>query len=68
MDITVNGKQEDISQGISILDFLQEKDQQPQQVVVEYNGKIIQREKWSDIIIKENDNLEVLKFVGGGSR
>ena len=68
MDITVNGKQEDISQGISILDFLQEKDQQPEQVVVEYNGKIIQREKWSDITLEENDNLEVLKFVGGGCR
>ncbi|MFW6279303.1 MAG: sulfur carrier protein ThiS [Bacillota bacterium] len=66
MQITVNGKQEKLVKEISINEFLEKKDQDPKTVVVEYNGKIVKREKWSEILLQENDKLEILKFVGGG--
>ena len=38
----------------------------PETVVVEYNGVILAREKWEATMLKENDTLEILSFVGGG--
>ena len=66
MNITVNGKKEKIDHGISLLIFLKQKGVDPDTVVVEYNYEVVKKEEWDRIILKENDNLEVLRFVGGG--
>ena len=40
---------------------------QPQLVVVELNGIIVNPQKWIDTTIKDGDCLEVVTIVGGGS-
>ena len=40
---------------------------QPQLIVVELNGTIINPEYWSNTKIKHGDCLEVVTIVGGGS-
>nr|WP_269438240.1 sulfur carrier protein ThiS [Phosphitispora fastidiosa] len=35
-------------------------------VVVQYNGDIVDKGFWTEIVLKENDELEILRFVGGG--
>ena len=30
------------------------------------NGNVVSKENWNDQIINENDEVEVLVFVGGG--
>ena len=40
---------------------------QPQLVVVELNGVIISPQDWMNIQIKDDDCLEVVTIVGGGS-
>ena len=67
MEIKVNGKKETFDKkDISILDFIQLKGQDPEKVVVEYNKEIVDKQKWSEITLKDGDLLEILKFVGGG--
>lgn len=66
LNITVNGKKEKIEKDISLLRFLQQKGIDLDTVVVEYNYEVVKKEEWDGIILKENDNLEVLRFVGGG--
>jgi len=68
MKVQINGKQETFEDEntISIRDFLEMKDLDPEKIVIEYNGEIIKQKKWSDINLNENDQLEILKFVGGG--
>lgn len=68
MRVTLNGKEIEIGSGTVLIDLLKEKGLEPERVVVEYNYDISTKEEWGNIILKENDNLEVLKFVGGGSR
>ncbi len=58
--------QEVLEQELNLLDYLGYKKIDPATVVIEYNLNIIRQEEWSSIIIKENDNLEILRFVGGG--
>lgn len=66
MKIFLNGKETEISEGIILTDLLKEKGLEPERVVVEYNRNIAGKEEWDNIVLKENDTLEVLRFVGGG--
>lgn len=66
MTITVNGKKEELPGPITILDFLVQKNLNPDKVVVELNLDIISKDTLKDVMLKENDTLEVLRFVGGG--
>ena len=40
---------------------------QPQLIVVELNGTIINPQDWVNTKIKDGDSLEVVTIVGGGS-
>lgn len=66
MKIKVNGKSENITQALSIEDFLAVKDINPERVVVEYNRSIIKRDQLHTVTLSEGDSLEILQFVGGG--
>ena len=66
MRLKLNGEEVLINEEMTLLEFLLLKGINPDTVVVEYNYDIVKREKWSQIILKENDNLEVVRFVGGG--
>ena len=39
----------------------------PQLVVAEHNGVIAPRSRWDSILVKDDDTLEILTIVGGGS-
>ena len=39
----------------------------PQLVVTEHNGVIAPRSRWESILVKDNDTLEIVTIVGGGS-
>jgi len=66
MKITVNGKLFVIEPGVSLEQFLQARDLDPAKTVVAVNGNIAGSEDCAGIILKENDVLDVMSFVGGG--
>lgn len=66
MEIVVNGRRERLEESMSILQYLSVKDLSPERIVVEYNYAVVKKEDLGNIILKENDQLEVLRFVGGG--
>ncbi|MCL2785937.1 MAG: sulfur carrier protein ThiS [Methanomassiliicoccaceae archaeon] len=35
-------------------------------VAVELNGKIVPRSEYADTVLKEDDSVEIVGFVGGG--
>ena len=39
----------------------------PQLVVAEHNGVIAPRSRWDSILVKNDDTLEIVTIVGGGS-
>lgn len=64
----VNGKNITLEQLESnsiqaLLSFLKLK---PETVAVEINHAIQNKDKWSDVSLKEEDKVEIIKFVGGG--
>ena len=39
----------------------------PQLVVAEHNGVIAPRSRWNSIVVNDDDTLEIVTIVGGGS-
>ena len=66
MKITLNGREEISSRGMTLADLISSKGINPETVIVEYNCQLIKKEAWGGIVLKENDRLEILRFVGGG--
>jgi thiamine biosynthesis protein ThiS len=65
MRVTINGKRESI-QACSLSDLVKAKGLNSGALVIELNHKIINREHWEQIRLQDNDNVELLSFVGGG--
>jgi len=66
MVITINGKSEEIKMQANLYELLLSKGLCLDNFVVEYNSLITSKQKWQEIILKENDTIEVVSFVGGG--
>lgn len=64
MKITVNGKVFSVDPDIVLENFLRSRGADPAKSVVAVNGNIVS--DCSQIILKDNDELDVMSFVGGG--
>ncbi|MDO7788096.1 sulfur carrier protein ThiS [Desulforamulus aquiferis] len=66
MNIVLNGKELILAEGMSIENLIEQRGLRPDTIIVEHNLQVVKRERWSSILLKENDQLEILRFVGGG--
>jgi len=64
--IIANGEKVENQEGKTIFEFLKSSNY-PEMVVVELNGKIISKNNWNEKTLSQNDVIEVIYFVGGGS-
>ena len=68
MNLVINGKETNIAEGLTVNQLLaQENVQMPDMVSVELNGQILKRTRFEEAILKDNDKVEFLYFMGGGS-
>ena len=70
MQVKINGEPESIpKERVSITHLLQlKKVESPDMVSVQLNGAIVERTRYEDIFLSDNDELEFLYFMGGGGR
>lgn len=66
MQITINGEKRTIDNNTSITGLIEELNIDAQRVAVELNRNIIDKADYSKTILKENDSLEIVSFIGGG--
>ncbi len=68
MNLVINGKETNINDGLTINQLLaQENIQMPDMVSVELNGQILKRTRFEETVLKDDDKVEFLYFMGGGS-
>ncbi len=68
MNIVVNGKKEKITDVATLAKLLEHKKIRPEVVTVELNDRIIEKAKYSEITLNENDKLEFVYYMGGGQK
>jgi len=67
MKLTINGEIKLLQGESKTLDLvIKELDYNPQTIVIEFNGTIINRDMWSGQKVQNGDNLEIVTIVGGG--
>ncbi|MEW5944779.1 MAG: sulfur carrier protein ThiS [bacterium] len=68
MEITilVNGAERRTEDGITVGRFLERLGVRRQTAVVEHNRRILKKDDYDSVTLKERDELELVRFVGGG--
>ena len=66
MKIILNGEEKEIKEEITITSLLAGLKLNSDITVVEINSEIIDKNKYEEVKIKENDAVELIRFVGGG--
>ena len=67
MRILINGEDKECEEGISLFALLDLLELPPQRIAVELNHAVVRRADWKSTILKNEDRLEIVHFVGGGS-
>ena len=66
INLMVNGKSRDLEKAVDLVSFLESFGVNLQHVAVGYNGIVLEKDKFSQVFLKEGDVLEIVKPVGGG--
>lgn len=68
MKVKVNGEVKEIKDAVTVTEILKiENVEMPDMVSVQLNGEFAERDKFDTTVLKENDEIEFLYFMGGGS-
>ncbi len=64
--LTVNGKRRELGDGQTLKRYLESLGVNLQFVAVAYNGEVVERTDFGSIVLRDGDDLEVVRPVGGG--
>ena len=64
--IQLNGRKLELKSKYTILALLQRYKIDSKKIAVELNGKIINRNKYKIVYVKNKDKIEIVHFIGGG--
>ena len=68
MKVTIAGNTKDIAEGITLAQLvIDEKVENPEYVTVTVNDEFVENHDLENVVVKENDNIEFLYFMGGVS-
>jgi len=68
MNIKINGDPKELKDGLTVTELLKiENVEMPDMVSVQLNDEFIDRSDFSTTVLKENDKIDFLYFMGGGT-
>ena len=64
--IQLNGDSYEIYNGANLNELLNKLKIKKNKVAIELNGQIIEKKKYSNVILNKDDKVEIVHFIGGG--
>ncbi len=64
--IQLNGKKISILTNISVRDLVKKYKLKEKKIAIELNGTILPKQNYAKKILKNNDKIEIVQFIGGG--
>lgn len=64
----INGVQKEYSEGLTVSEMLIKEGFQKERVAVELNEEIVPKDDYETIVLRVADVVEVVSFMGGGSK
>ncbi len=68
MRLHINGEEKDFPELSTLAELVENLGAKADRLAIELNRNIVPRREWDSTRIKEGDSLEIVHFVGGGSR
>ena len=68
MRILVNGEDREVEENISLLQLVAVLSLKAEQIAIELNHNVVRRSQWENTLLKVDDKVEIVHFVGGGCR
>ena len=66
MRVFINGESKEISGTPSLAELIDQLDLPAARIAIELNRDVVRRSEWNSTILKDNDRIEIVHFVGGG--
>lgn len=66
MQIQVNGEQQEVSEGLPLLELITDLKLRADQIAIELNHEVLRRAAWAATTLQPGDRIEIVHFVGGG--
>ena len=64
--IHINGEAREIADETTLAQLVSLLQLKPEQIAIELNRTVVRRADWSKALLREDDTLEIVHFVGGG--
>ena len=64
--IQINGQPREIADETTLVQLVSLLQLKPEQIAIEVNRTVVRRVEWSTTILRNDDTLEIVHFVGGG--
>jgi thiamine biosynthesis protein ThiS len=66
MKVFVNGDEKDFGSDITLSDLIKQLDLPVPRIAIELNREVVRRSDWDSTMLKDEDRIEIVHFVGGG--
>ncbi|QKF83130.1 thiamine biosynthesis protein ThiS [Halarcobacter ebronensis] len=66
MNIIVNGENKEFDNESTLQNIIRELKIEDKVMAAAVNMEIVKKDQWGNFVIREDDKLELLQFVGGG--
>ena len=64
--IQLNGDPYEINDRTNSNELLNKLKIQKNKVAIEVNGEIVQKDKYQNLVLRKDDKVEIVHFIGGG--
>lgn len=66
MNLIVNGENKEFNENSTLQAVIKELQVEDKVMAAAVNMEIVKKDEWNNYIVKNDDKLELLQFVGGG--
>jgi thiamine biosynthesis protein ThiS len=67
LNLRINGVDREVVDNVSLKELVTQLDLTRERIAIELNKNVVRRSDWPSTVLKENDRVEIVHFVGGGS-
>ncbi|MDQ3668324.1 MAG: sulfur carrier protein ThiS [Acidobacteriota bacterium] len=68
LKLRINGEGREFVDNLSLKELVTQLDLSPERIAIELNQDVVRRADWSSTVLNENDQVEIVHFVGGGEK
>ncbi|KYH31825.1 sulfur carrier protein ThiS [Neomoorella mulderi] len=66
MRLKVNGEEREVAAGLTVAELLRQLGIESRYLALERNRQVVPRQDYATTVLEEGDELEIIRFVGGG--